>query len=354
MTGPNVTEDEQDNFAAARWVMAIEEGLSPEHAEAFHVWLAARPERAELIARQAALPGMARHAQRQAQLEGAAQRLAQQDLARRRANEQALRSRRRFLVGGAIAAGAAALAVAAVMAPRDRGEHTAEVVPEELYETTSGEVRVFDLADASRIWLDAHTQVSVRMTRKQRDITLAAGRLFVDVARDPDRPLFVRNGQFEARAVAAAFEATAFADRTGIAVTEGIVRLTGGRGGRAIDLGKGQCAWLSASGEIATSSASAIAAWRQRRMVLSDRRLDAALAELSRYFNRPLTVADAQLAARRITLSFSIADLTEAEAARIIANAVGADLSDQANAGILLSPAAGGADAGVGARVNPR
>ena len=92
----------------------------------------------------------------------------------------------------------------------------------------------------------------------------------------------------------------------------------------------------------------------QRRMVLSDRRLDAALAELSRYFDRPLTVADAQLAARRVTLSFSIDGLDEEDAARILGDAVGAGLTDQTSAGILFSPAPHDSDASARAPANPR
>jgi ferric-dicitrate binding protein FerR (iron transport regulator) len=73
-------------------------------------------------------------------------------------------------------------------------------------------------------------------------------------------------------------------------------------------------------------------------MVLTDRRLDMALAELSRYFDRPLTVTDPRLAARRVSLSFSLADLDESQAARIVADAVGADVARQANGGVLLRP----------------
>ncbi|MGH1558891.1 hypothetical protein ACRAWD_16745 [Caulobacter segnis] len=49
-------------------------------------------------------------------------------------------------------------------------------------------------------------------------------------------------------------------------------------------------------------------------------------------------MVDPRLAARRISLSFSIADLDEREAARIVADAVGADFIRQANGDILLRP----------------
>lgn len=308
-------DEEDDDFVAARWVLAIDAGLEPGDVEAFHAWLAERPERADLIARQAALQALAKSA--------------------RPGGDRAPTSRRRLLIGGGLTAGAAAFGGAAVLLGRSGSG------PGESYETAVGEVRAVDLADASRLWLDTRTRVTARISRSSRLVTLAAGRVFVEVAHEPGRPFLVRGGKFEARALGTAFEATAFANRTGVAVTDGVVRFMARGGGSAIDLAAGEGAWITASGEIErlSSAAPGVGAWREHRMVLTDRRLDAALAELSRYFDRPLTVADPRLAARRVSLSFSIADLDERQAARIIADAVGADFATQGNGGILLRPA---------------
>lgn len=310
-------EEEDDELVAARWVLAIDEGLEPGATEAFHAWLAERPDRADLIARQAALQALAKSA---------------------RGDDRGVATRRRLLIGGGLAAGAAAFGGVAVIL------RSSETGRSEAYETAVGEVRAVDLADASRLWLDTRTRVTARMTRASRLVTLAAGRVFVEVAHEPGRPFLVRGGQFEARALGTAFEATAFANRSGVAVTKGVVRLTARHGGPAVDLAAGEGAWITGAGEIerVSTTAPGVGAWRERRMVLTDRRLDAALAELSRYFDRPLTVADPALAARRVSLSFSIADLDETAAARIVADAVGADLSSQANGGVLLSPTAAG------------
>lgn len=304
-------EEEDDELVAARWVLAIDAGLEPGATEAFHAWLAERPERADLIARQAALQALAKSARR---------------------DDRGATSRRRLLIGGGLAVGAAALTGAAVIL------RSPEAGAGEAYETAVGEVRVIDLADASRLWLDTRTHVTARMTRTSRLVTLAAGRVFVEVAHEPGRPFLVRGAQFEARALGTAFEATAFANRTGVSVTKGVVRFTAHDRGPAIDLAAGEGAWINGAGEIERVSTAApdVGAWRERRMVLTDRRLDAALVELSRYFDRPLTVADPGLAARRVSLSFSLADLDETEAARIVADAVGADLSRQANGGVLI------------------
>lgn len=306
-------EEEDDELVAARWVLAIDEGLEPGGAELFHAWLAERPERADLIARQAALQGLAKSVRR---------------------DHGGSPSRRRLLIGGGLAAGAAVFGGAAVILRPGRPGGG------EAYETAVGEVRTIALADTSRLWLDTRTRVVARMTRASRLVRLDAGRMFVEVAHEAARPFLVRGATFEARAVGTAFEATAFPGRMGVAVTQGVVRFRPRDGGQTVELAAGEGAWISGSGEIQRVSSAGVGAWRDRRMVLTNRRLDAALAELSRYFDRPLTVADPQLAARRVSLSFSIAGLDAREAARVIADVVGADLATQANGGVLLRPAA--------------
>lgn len=306
-------EEEDDDLVAARWVLAIDQGLAPGGVEAFHAWLAERPERGDLIARQAALQALAKSAL-------PADRLSP--------------SRRGLLIGGGLAAGAAVFGGAVVVL------RSSETPPGQTYRTAVGEVRAVALADNSRLWLDTRTEVTARMTRTSRLVTLTAGRVFVEAAHEPERPFLVHGAQFEARALGTAFEATAFADRTGVAVTRGRVRFSPRHGGSALELAAGEGVWIVASGAIERVSAPAVGAWRDHRMVLTDRRLDAALVELSRYFERPLRVADPRLAARRVSLSFSIADLDEGETARIIADAVGADFTRQANGDILLRPGA--------------
>lgn len=340
MTGRTDHEEEDDHLAAARWVRAIEEGLGAGGEAAFHAWLAERPQRADLIAQLAALQDLAREAGRQGLVTRMAPLVSRLRVARRGPRGRAIAevhiSRRGLLTGGAIAAGVMAFAggVLRMRSPQLSNERP----PETAYETTTGEVRALALADTSRLWLDTRTRATVRLSHQRREVALDSGRIFVEVAHDPGRPFLVRGALFEARAVGTAFEATAFAGRTGVAVTEGVVRLTAENGGPAVDLAAGDAAWIALSGEVARSTAAVvgIGAWRERRMVLSDRPLDAALAELSRYFDRPLTVANKDLAARRVSLSFSIADLDASAAARILADAIGAEIADQANGSILL------------------
>lgn len=320
-------QDHDDELAAARWMLAVEAGLDPAQTDAFHAWLAARPERAELIAQQAMLHDLATQA--------ASQKLA----GRARAEGPRSLPKRRFLLGGMVAAGAAVLAAIVLVvntappsggpAPRNIGN----------FATATGEIRLVELADTSRLWLDAQTNVSTSIGLDHRDVTLASGRLFVDVAHDAERPFIVQAGHFKARALGTAFEAVAFADRTGISVAEGVVRLTT-LDGKVVDLAAGEGAWVSDSGELTRVIAAKrnVGAWRERRMVISNRRLDVALAELSRYFERPMRVMDEQLAARRVTLSFSIADLAAEDAAQIIARAVGAEVTGNAPTGIVLTP----------------
>lgn len=313
-------DEEDDTLAAARWGLAIEDGLGPDEAEAFHAWLAADPARAELMAQQAALQSLVS----QAHAHGVA-------------------TRRRVLTGGMVVGGAVALGGAGLVVRAPWLDETGA------YRTTTGEVRAIQLSDTSRLWLDARTSVSTRLTRTSREVTLDAGRMFVEVAPAPMRPFIVRGAQFAARALGTAFEATVFATRTGVAVTHGVVRLKP-RAGPSLDLAAGDAAWIAGTGPVTRVSAPppAIAAWRERRMVVADRRLDEALAELNRYFDRPLRVIDPRLAARRVSFSLSLAETDAEGAARFIAEVVDARVIHGGDAGILLGPSA---PTGAGARL---
>src|SRR5262249_42450027 len=132
-------EEDDDDLAAARWVLAIDEGLGAGEAEAFHAWIEARPERAELIARQAALVNLA---------------------GRRTIQEQAPHPRRRALLTGGIAAAAAGVALTGAALWKD----APWAGKTETYTTANGEIRTIDLADSSRLWIDARTHASVRLS----------------------------------------------------------------------------------------------------------------------------------------------------------------------------------------------
>jgi transmembrane sensor len=71
--------------------------------------------------------------------------------------------------------------------------------------TGRGERQDFNLADGSRLSLNANSAVDLRFDDKQRLVILRHGELVIDVAPDPRRPLRVRTAEGEVRALGTRF-----------------------------------------------------------------------------------------------------------------------------------------------------
>ncbi|OCR26022.1 iron dicitrate transport regulator FecR [Pseudomonas syringae] len=71
--------------------------------------------------------------------------------------------------------------------------------------TGRGQRQNFDLADGSRLSLNANSAVDLRFDDQQRLVILRHGELLIEVAPDPRRPLRVRTAQGEVRALGTRF-----------------------------------------------------------------------------------------------------------------------------------------------------
>ena len=71
--------------------------------------------------------------------------------------------------------------------------------------TGRGERQNFNLADGSRLSLNADSAVDLRFDDRQRLVILRHGELVIEVAPDPRRPLLVRTAEGEARALGTRF-----------------------------------------------------------------------------------------------------------------------------------------------------
>ena len=71
--------------------------------------------------------------------------------------------------------------------------------------TGRGQRQNFDLADGSRLSLNANSAVDLRFDDRQRLVILRHGELVIEVAPDPRRPLLVRTAQGEVRALGTRF-----------------------------------------------------------------------------------------------------------------------------------------------------
>ncbi|MDQ0122879.1 transmembrane sensor [Pseudomonas lini] len=111
--------------------------------------------------------------------------------------------------------------------------------------TGRGQRQDFDLADGSRLSLNADSAVDLQFDEQQRLVILRHGELVIQVEADPRRPLRVRTAQGEIRALGTRFLVAQEQDASRVVVLQHSVqaRLFGGA---TRDLQEGQAALLSA------------------------------------------------------------------------------------------------------------
>ena len=296
----------EEEVCAANWLVRIEAGLNAEEQAAFEGWIAEDPTRAELMAHQAALLSALTW-------------------------PVGVRGRsRRYLLG----AGAAALGLSGLglVYWARKGVDNASLSRQ--FVTARGQVLGESLPDASRLWADASTTVQLRYSDRARDLLLAGGRVFVEVAHDPTRPLSIFTDSLTATAVGTAFEVAAFDNYNKVQVSEGQVRVSLSVGGVHV-VNAGQALLLNRGGgavELTTFDAAHVAAWRDHRLYFDGAPLVDVVSEINRYRSKPITVPDPTLAAQAISGVFPVAGLDDATTLQMLADTVDAHVAERPDA----------------------
>jgi len=212
--------------------------------------------------------------------------------------------RRNRLVAWTLAAAAVGLCLAVLL-------HMHNFLTE--YRTGRGEQHAVTLSDGTLVQLNTLSKIVVHFDERTRRIELPQGEAYFRVALDPRRPFEVRTPYAQVRALGTAFDVYNRADSTQIAVVEGKVAVASLRASNpqppAILIENQQITVTpSVAPKVARAGAATATAWIQRRIVLDNDRIDAAVAEFNRYSARQLRVDDADLAALRITGLFNADD----------------------------------------------
>lgn len=223
------------------------------------------------------------------------------------------RASRRYLRPLAAAA-AVLLAVAAVFLWRATwGSH--------VYSTGIAEIRTLTLEDGTRLSIGAHSSVTVAYSKSARALKLDSGDIYIDVAKDPARPLTVEVKDKVIRALGTQFEVRSDDRSMRVSVIEGLVSVSGStQAGTPPDGGSDAGSVLLEAGQQLTSRPSARlekpqpirskepAAWRTGRLVFDDADLGDVVREFKRYNKRRFTLADPALESIPIAAAFSSAD----------------------------------------------
>jgi len=307
--------------AAARWHTDLQDpDVSLETWDAFDAWEADPVNASAFKDVQSALSLVDRSLQQGAGNTG------RPDTSNDTANPRPGKARR--LVISAIAALAAILALptAIVILPLFQAE-----APADTYQTALGEQRSIDLSDGTVMTLNTRTSVEVRYSKSRRIVMLQSGEALFEVTRD-GRPFIVKTRVSQTEALGTEFDVFAEGDVTRVTLLEGSVSVDAfasedkRRGlfqaprkpigthvlvpGEQLLMGGGTDVSVRAVDPVAASS------WRSGILQFDDATLGDIIAELNRYSETRLILADPALATERLSGAFP-AGASEAFAANL-------------------------------------
>lgn len=245
---------------------------------AFARWRGARPEHAAAYAR-------VEHLYRRSAALGADPRWKAMAQAARQGTARRARLRRGLRWGVPLAA-AAGVVLAVGYLRWDPPQ------PEQRYATAVGERRVLTLDDGSRVVLDTDSRLTVRYSRKRRQLMLEHGQAQFAVTPQPARPFVVDAGGGAVRAVGTRFQVRHTGGPVQVTLLEGVVTVSatddrdgaGGEAARTVTLAPGQRLSLDAR-QWRTQRVDPRAAegWTVGELVFDRRPLRELIEEMNRY-----------------------------------------------------------------------
>ncbi|MEO0410809.1 MAG: FecR domain-containing protein [Pseudomonadota bacterium] len=304
----NVFEGDLEAIASY-WVVRLgAEDCSPEDRYAFDIWYREDP------AHEAAYQKIKRGNDYLDRFMEAPEFQERIELARRRTKPPFWKSNT-LRWASAAAACIAILAASVTVMPRSQTDDPSIIVARaiESYETQIGERSTVTLSDGSVVTINTNSRIEVSYTDNQREITLARGQGYFDVAKDINRPFVVVAGETRVLALGTVFDVR-FDDQNEVQVTlvEGKVQVDDAgathseteRGSRAgvvqapavvssvIELNPGErlIARTNAAPEIIETDGLEETSWRRGQLVFRRRALSDVVAELNRYSTQQLVL----------------------------------------------------------------
>ena len=187
----------------------------------------------------------------------------------------------------------------------DSGKVASPAPDEPVFTTAVGERSTFRLADNSVVTLSTDSAVRINHWDRERRLTLLRGQAYFQVAKDKTRPFVVAAGDKSVTAVGTAFDVRLEPGKLSVTLVEGRVRIAGAspKGPQRVEMSAGsrfvaadRADWMIASVDTAKESA-----WLQGHLVFDGEPLSAVVAEMNRFSERKLDVADPVLAATPVS-----------------------------------------------------
>lgn len=176
------------------------------------------------------------------------------------------------------------------------------------YMTGTAESRDIALEDGTTVSLAPGSALTVAFGPSDRGVTLLAGEAFFAVKAEAARPFRVTARGIRATVVGTQFDIRLDPQAVEVAVSQGRVQVDSA--GIADLLGAGDALRIPTDGAAVRSGVAAdgIAGWRRGLLVLEDRTLGDAAAELERYLPGRIVIPDRALASRPVTGVFDLRD----------------------------------------------
>ncbi|MGA9705839.1 FecR family protein, partial [Pseudomonas sp.] len=147
-------------------------------------------------------------------------------------------------------------------------------------------MRTLDLPDGSTLYVNANTRLRVDFSAHQRIVHLDKGEVYIEVAADKERPLFVQAGEASVRVVGTGFDVRRSQQQLVVSVAHGQVAFEPDAKRPVTLLGAQQRATYSyAKGTVQqhTLTGEEVADWRSGHLSFRNRELASLIDELSLY-----------------------------------------------------------------------
>lgn len=323
MTAPGRLSDDPLSEAIA-WLAREEEGrLTPDQQAALQAWLDADPAHGAVYARaREAVAAPGRHSAHPAMMD-----MRREALAALRERPQ----RARWLPAAAAAVGAAVLGAGWIALWPDtspsvsRLEQAAAPLSAALnpnaaiYKTAVGERTSVTLPDGSVAILNTGTLLKVAYTGRERGVRLVRGQVLFEVAKNKRVPFQVYAGDRRITAVGTTFDVRLDAAKVKVTLVEGVVRVArlapprptaAARPAQQVTMTAGEVleAGPTAAMTVKVADVGAQTSWKAGVVVFKAASLAEAVAEVNRYTDRPLAIADPSIAGYRVTGVFRTGD----------------------------------------------
>ena len=176
------------------------------------------------------------------------------------------------------------------------------------YSTTDAP-RELVLSDGSRLSMNRHSDLRVRIGKRDREVVLSDGEVAFDVTPDADRPFVVAAGAREVHVLGTAFNVLSHHEAFSVGVQRGMVAVSGAGMPDPVRLAVGER--MDQVGEalpvVTRVDPGQTSAWRQGVLIYRDIDLRSVADDLSRYLDKPVSVT-ASAGALKFTGALRIGD----------------------------------------------